>query len=592
MPNDIITTHSYDNANRLTQITHQGAEKGGVSISYTYTLNPVGNRTQVVEANTQGVVADLNIINYAYDPLHRLTYATYNGSLPSAYQYTYDALGNITQSVEMGVTTAKTYNNANQLINSTIGDKETETTAYVYDGAGNLVQTYIVGASHSDKYYSYNQRHLLTSQAANTFLGTQTQASFVYDGNGDRVQEMAYSNGQLASTTTFTNDPIGLTQVLLADDGTTTTANLFGLDLVLQQGDDGNPLTASAPLYLLTDGLGSVRVEMTGGNATATTSYGPYGSIHQQTGTSQTSYGYTGEQFHAGTGLLYLRARYYNPNLHQFMTKDPFSGWDTLPASQNGYSYVHGNPINMIDPSGQIAICFDGGHVSVKWSSHVASGRTGSNFLNVCMNGLRQGGYAGEILTLENLVWSRGTAITAIERAERNNEPIIIVGYSWGGAAALEVMADLSKYYEEYSTTYPPYPALCMIDVGSGDYVDMYVEEQLKRGLGGGVHTFTYTSIDIDLLFLIDPELDFRPAAPNRIYDNVKYSVVVDATRPTAAYAGTPVEFLQDGTRVTGASVNRLILSDHHTIVDPRESSGKQVIELLKMATLKAIGGP
>ena len=157
-------------------------------------------------------------------------------------------------------------------------------------------------------------------------------------------------------STTYTNDPIGLTQLLLADDGTTTTANLFGLDLILQQKDDGNPLSAYQPLYLLTDGLGSVRVEMTGGNATATTSYGPYGSIHQQTGTSQTSYGYTGEQFHAGTGLLYLRARYYSPALHAFTSRDPWEGDAMRPVTLNGYNYANANPVFYVDPTGEAAV--------------------------------------------------------------------------------------------------------------------------------------------------------------------------------------------------------------------------------------------
>jgi hypothetical protein len=35
------------------------------------------------------------------------------------------------------------------------------------------------------------------------------------------------------------------------------------------------------------------------------------------------------------------------------MSRDPFPGWQTLPASQHGYSYVHNNPVNLTDPSGE-----------------------------------------------------------------------------------------------------------------------------------------------------------------------------------------------------------------------------------------------
>jgi RHS repeat-associated protein len=104
---------------------------------------------------------------------------------------------------------------------------------------------------------------------------------------------------------------------------------------------------------LLNDGLGSVRQEMVDAAIESTTTYEPFGNLLVQTGLSGTTYGFTGEQHDAAAGLVYLRARYYNPNLKVFMSRDPFPGWPTLPASQHGYSYVHNNPVNLIDPSGE-----------------------------------------------------------------------------------------------------------------------------------------------------------------------------------------------------------------------------------------------
>ncbi len=54
-----------------------------------------------------------------------------------------------------------------------------------------------------------------------------------------------------------TNDNAGMSQVLVADDGTTQTYNLFGLDLINQ--DDGPDMR-----YMLADGLGSVWQELVG----------------------------------------------------------------------------------------------------------------------------------------------------------------------------------------------------------------------------------------------------------------------------------------------------------------------------------------
>ncbi|MCA9932403.1 MAG: RHS repeat-associated core domain-containing protein [Ardenticatenaceae bacterium] len=134
---------------------------------------------------------------------------------------------------------------------------------------------------------------------------------------------------------------------MLANDGATTTANLFGLDLISQ--DDG-----SESRVLLADGLGSVRMEIVGEGVETTTTYDPYGKLLVQTGSSGTTYGYTGEQEDAATGLVYLRARYYNPSLKVFMSRDPFPGIPTMPATQHGYSYAHNNPINLTDPSGEV----------------------------------------------------------------------------------------------------------------------------------------------------------------------------------------------------------------------------------------------
>ena len=110
-------------------------------------------------------------------------------------------------------------------------------------------------------------------------------------------------------TTTYTNDIVGLTQVLVADDGTSQVTNLFGLDLIAQS-------DTSETRHLLADALGSVRIEMVDGVVMAATTYSPYGKVLAQSGSSGTEYGFTGEQHDDTTGLLYLRARYYDPYIY------------------------------------------------------------------------------------------------------------------------------------------------------------------------------------------------------------------------------------------------------------------------------------
>ncbi len=55
---------------------------------------------------------------------------------------------------------------------------------------------------------------------------------------------------------------------------------------------------------------------------------------------------YNGQQYDAETGLYYLRARYYSPELGRFISAD------SKHADGNDYAYAGNDPINMVDPSG------------------------------------------------------------------------------------------------------------------------------------------------------------------------------------------------------------------------------------------------
>jgi len=62
-------------------------------------------------------------------------------------------------------------------------------------------------------------------------------------------------------------------------------------------------------------------------------------------------YGFTGEQTDP-TGLVYLRARVYAPGLGQFMSRDRWMGNVKRPDTLHAWSYVQGNPTNLVDPTG------------------------------------------------------------------------------------------------------------------------------------------------------------------------------------------------------------------------------------------------
>jgi RHS repeat-associated protein len=66
-------------------------------------------------------------------------------------------------------------------------------------------------------------------------------------------------------------------------------------------------------------------------------------------------YQFAGEQRDT-TGLDYLRARYYDPTLGRFISKDAYAGSLGDPMSQHDYQYAHANPVNYTDPTGYFTV--------------------------------------------------------------------------------------------------------------------------------------------------------------------------------------------------------------------------------------------
>jgi RHS repeat-associated protein len=79
-------------------------------------------------------------------------------------------------------------------------------------------------------------------------------------------------------------------------------------------------------LYLHHDQQGSTRI-LTGssGAVEGTTTYDAYGNETSSTGTATTPMGYDGQYTSNDTGLIYMRARTYDPGTDEFLTADPLS---------------------------------------------------------------------------------------------------------------------------------------------------------------------------------------------------------------------------------------------------------------------------
>jgi RHS repeat-associated protein len=179
----------------------------------------------------------------------------------------------------------------------------------------------------------------------------QGGATFVYDGDGNRVQKTVAGNLTLYFVDNV--NPTGNAQVLAEETASTfvLTGYIWGLDLITRGTFSGSPV------YYVHDGHGSVRV-LTDPNGTVTDTYDydAFGNLIHQTGTTANNYLFADEQFDPNLNLYYNRARYLSTNTGRFWTMDTFEGDPQSPQSLHKYLYVSDDPINRRDQSGNIGI--------------------------------------------------------------------------------------------------------------------------------------------------------------------------------------------------------------------------------------------
>jgi RHS repeat-associated protein len=102
--------------------------------------------------------------------------------------------------------------------------------------------------------------------------------------------------------------------------------------------------------YLHHDQQGSTRiVTNASGEVAGTTTFDAYGNKLGSTGSASSPLGYDAQYTSADTGLIYLRARTYDPATSQFLTVDPLE-----PLTKAPYNYAGDDPANRADSSGLI----------------------------------------------------------------------------------------------------------------------------------------------------------------------------------------------------------------------------------------------
>ncbi|WPB74322.1 RHS repeat-associated core domain-containing protein [Archangium violaceum] len=369
-PDGEVVTYGYDSAGRLGSVsgyvnafTYNGrgqlltaAYANGTTARFSYS----DARQWMTESSVVGPAGAVYQASYGYDAGGRVTSMTSATNPLSNVSYGYDALNRLT---------------------SVSGN---QSQGFAYDALGNMTWNSQVG---NYQYADGTHRHAATLAGANTYT---------YDANGQLVagggRTLTWdADNRLASvstaggTTSFAYDATGQRVVKSGPSGTTRyfgalvelgskgfTKNYYAGPLLVAKRD------SSGPTWLHQDHLGSVRaITNQSGQKVASYDYSAFGATLASSASVANSRGYGGHEVDE-TGLVYMNARYYDPQLGRFISPDALVPSSGNPQALNRYAYVYNNPISNTDPTGHVPVV---AAIATAVSVGVATSFTGAAFV-------------------------------------------------------------------------------------------------------------------------------------------------------------------------------------------------------------------
>jgi len=317
--NGTAAQYKYDDSGRIVSINHLDAA-GKVLISSQYRYDMEGNCVEVIDErenkNVYRYDLEQRLISEA-SPSDRKTYvygpggnrlSTYDKSGSTVYQY--DKAGRLVQAGEVFFT----YDADGNLISR---KEKTGVTRYHYDAEGNLIRAELPGGKTVVYGYGPFGERIWREEDGNRIY-------YLLDGY-DLLQELS-SDFKPLSTYLYS----GLDQPLMVRFAN-GNKNIFHQD-------------ALGTVLGLSDAKGRISVRYI---------YDAFGnSTHQEVQALAQPLRFTGRPLDSTTGLYDFRARFYDPKLGRFISRDPVLGNIDDPVSLSPYLYVRNNPLRYVDRSG------------------------------------------------------------------------------------------------------------------------------------------------------------------------------------------------------------------------------------------------
>ena len=355
-PDNTAVTYAYDANHNLIRVT----DWANRVTAYTYDVN---NRVVGVTK------PDGSVTTTAYDNKQRVTSTverTAGGAVITGFEYTYDDLSRIVEEKHLDKNSkfCYTYDNLNRVISRVIknisDNSVISTETFTYDAAGNVTD-----APDSCFQYDTNNRLVVfngnsvsydldgnmlnngvknfTYDSANRLI-TADGHTYTYNAEDVRIRNLCSTED-----TTYTYDTnCRLSKLLTKTTGGVVTKYVYGRGLI------GEEVSNAFKTYHFDCRGSTIAITDASGNITDTFAYDTYGKLLSRTGTSAAIFGYNGRDgvVTDANGLIYMRARYYSPEMKRFINADIVAGEISNAITLNRFAYANGNPVSFVDPFG------------------------------------------------------------------------------------------------------------------------------------------------------------------------------------------------------------------------------------------------
>ena len=325
--NSSSNIYSYDENGNVIQIKITKGEKIINQISFLY--DNWGNKSLIS-------YLDGSKVEYEYDGLRRLIRVLYYKAedvQPFNIQtYTYDKDGN-----------RKTYSDAYKQIQYdeyesgllkklTIGTQTKK--EFNYDIRGNLIEEKEKkqGREVFSRTFKYDYQDRLISANVDNKSGNISKLEYKYDYASRRAEKIVNGKAKRYYLYGKSTDPL----MELNGNGEVERIFIYFGGRRIAVFEDEN-----LEYYHLDDVGNVLHTTNDGGKVVETLRYDPFGNINFRVGLSNNRYHYNSKEYDNETGLIYYGARYYDPELGRFISRDP------MEQGINHYIFAKNNPLNI-----------------------------------------------------------------------------------------------------------------------------------------------------------------------------------------------------------------------------------------------------